>query len=114
MLFMTTSMETWIVADRDALREKFGQDLNENQLPVLVDLESRHRDDVYQRLRRATSNGYSKGRVSFELVGSLDPSHFGATPSQLLPSAQDSQRKTEHLTVSPDTSGFRVRGNDGT
>ena len=82
VLFMTTCMETWIVADRDALREKFGQDLNENQLPVLVDLESRHRDDVYQRLRRATSNGYSKGRVSFELVGSLDP----VTLEQHLPS----------------------------
>ena len=73
VLFMTTCMETWIVADRDALQERFGRSLNENQLPPLVDLESRSRNDVHGRLRRATSNGYSKGKVSFELLGGLDP-----------------------------------------
>ena len=88
VLFMTTCMETWIVADRDALREKFGQNLNENQLPVLVDLENRGRDDVYQRMRRATSNGYSKGRISFELVESLNPD----TLEQHLPSFRRARR----------------------
>lgn len=73
VLFMTTSMETWIVADLEALQKRFGQKLNEDQLPPLVELESRSRNDVYRRLRRATSNGYSKGRVSFELLGALDP-----------------------------------------
>ena len=88
VLFMTTCMETWIVADRDALREKFGRNLNENQLLALIDLENRSRDDVYQRIRRATSNGYSKGRISFELVESLNPD----TLEQHLPSFRRARR----------------------
>ena len=35
VLFMTTCMETWIVADRAALREHYGHRLQENQLPPL-------------------------------------------------------------------------------
>ncbi|MFZ3044494.1 MAG: DUF4276 family protein, partial [Desulfatirhabdiaceae bacterium] len=33
VLFMTTCMETWIVADRAALREHYGHRLQENALP---------------------------------------------------------------------------------
>ena len=82
VLLMTTCMETWIVADRDALRNRFVRDFNENPLPPLVDLEGRRRDDVYARLRRATNNRYSKGAISFELLGNLNPD----TLEQRLPS----------------------------
>lgn len=85
ILFMTTSMETWIVTDRAALRKHYGQHLQENALPPLVDLESRDRHDVHDKLvyaSRNCSNAYSKGRRSFEVLGKLDP----AVLNQYLPS----------------------------
>ena len=81
VLFMTTSMETWIVADRSALRGRFPRGFNENRLPLLVGIESRNRNDVLDALRRATNNRYSKGKISFELLGSLDPNVLEQLPS---------------------------------
>ena len=88
VLFMTTSMETWIVADRSALRNRFARDFNENRLPPLVDLEDRRQDGVFARLKRATNNRYSKGAISFELLGSLDP----GTLEEHLPSFRRARR----------------------
>ena len=73
VMLMTTSMETWIATDHNTLRGRFPRDFNENPLPALPGIESRNRNDVFIALRRATGNGYSKGRVSFELLGELDP-----------------------------------------
>ena len=76
VLFMTTCMETWIVADRNALGEHFGQYLHNSALPPLNNLEDRPRGVVQNSLRRATSNStgpYTKGPKSFELLGKLDP-----------------------------------------
>ena len=76
VLLMTTCMETWIVADHSALREHFGQNLQESALPPLNDLESRHRHDVQNRLQRATQHcpaPYSKGPKSFVVLGKLNP-----------------------------------------
>ena len=76
VLFMTTCMETWIVADRAALREHYGGELQENALPGLNDLEKRERRDVHDKLVHASrncSNAYSKGRRSFEVLAALDP-----------------------------------------
>ena len=81
VLFMTTSMETWIVADRSALRGRFPRGFNENPLPALPGIESRNRNDVLDALRRATDNRYSKGKISFELLGSLDPNVLEQLPS---------------------------------
>ena len=88
VLFMTTCMETWIAADREVLGSKFGRGFNQNQLPALVDLENRSRNDVYTRLRQATSNGYTKVRVSYELLGELNP----GTLEQHLPSFRRARR----------------------
>lgn len=77
VLFMTTCMETWIVADRKALRGHYGHKLQENALPALVNLENRNRHDLHDRLVHATSNcsnAYSKGKSSFEVLAKLDPS----------------------------------------
>jgi hypothetical protein len=76
VLLMTTSMETYLVADRAALRAHFGSQLRESNLPPLVNLEERDRHDVQQRLIAATrdcSNSYAKGRRSFEILGKVTP-----------------------------------------
>ncbi len=76
VLFMTTCMETWIVADRAALREHYGHRLKENQLPPLAGLEGRNRHEVQEKLERATKhcqNAYAKGKRSFDVLAKLDP-----------------------------------------
>jgi hypothetical protein len=76
VLFMTTCMETWIVADRAALREHYKRNLNENPLPHTNGLENRERHAVQQALETATTNcknGYAKGKRSFEILEKLDP-----------------------------------------
>jgi hypothetical protein len=85
VLFMTTCMETWIVADRTALREHYGRKLHENALPALHNLENRNRAEVHDKLVHASrecSNAYSKGKRSFEVLAKLDP----AVLKQHLPS----------------------------
>lgn len=85
VLFMTTCMETWIVADREALRAHYGSRLQESALPPLVDLEKRGRHDLHENLVHASrncSNAYAKGKRSFEVLVKLDP----AVLNQHLPS----------------------------
>ena len=76
VLFMTTCMETWLVSDRHALASHFGQHLQATALPALDNVENRARNDVQQSLRHATRNcpgPYTKGPMSFEVLGTLDP-----------------------------------------
>ena len=76
VLFMTTCMETWIVADQDALAKHYGDKLQESALPSLEDLESRSRHDIQERLSLATrdcSNAYKKGKRSFAVLEKLSP-----------------------------------------
>ena len=76
VLFMTTCMETWIAADRAALREHYRDKLQENALPPLYNLEARNRHEVHDKLVHASrdcSNAYSKGKRSFEVLVKLDP-----------------------------------------
>jgi hypothetical protein len=76
VLFMTTCMETWIVCDRDTLREHYGSGLQDSALPSLISLEQRDRHDIQEGLKRATrncSNTYQKGKRSFEILGKLKP-----------------------------------------
>ena len=82
---MVQCMETWIVADRDAVKKFFGQDLLENALPPTVDLENRSKDDVQTALKNATKNcgnrrKYKKGKRSFGLLGKLDPEKLKDLP----------------------------------
>ncbi|HUW31406.1 MAG TPA: DUF4276 family protein [Planctomycetota bacterium] len=70
-------METWIVADQEAVERFFGQNLHANALPPAVDLENRSKDDVQESLERATRNcgrnrNYRKGKRSFDLLAQLD------------------------------------------
>ncbi len=85
VLFMTTCMETWIVADQKTLSDHYGSKLQKSALPALNNLESRYREEVQQKLTHATrncSNAYTKGKRSFVVLGKLSP----ATLKQHLPS----------------------------
>lgn len=85
VLFMTTCMESWIVADRETLKKHYGHKLQESALPPANNLESRGRSDVHDKLEHATrdcSNAYKKGKRSFLVVGELNP----AALEPLLPS----------------------------
>ena len=78
---MVQVMETWFLADRDTLRSFFGPSLNENHFRQWQNLEEIPLDTVLNTLERATINcqkSYSKGRVSFELLGQIDPQTVAA------------------------------------
>lgn len=71
VLLMITCMETWLSADRKALRTVFGPEVNEGALPSVHGLESRSRQDVQNALKRATAQcrvRYAKGVVSFRVL----------------------------------------------
>ena len=91
VLFMTTCMETWIVADRDTLRQHYGSSLQASALPSLISLEQSNRQDIQEGLKRAThncSNAYEKGKRSFEILGKLKPE----TMESHLPAFQRAKR----------------------
>jgi hypothetical protein len=76
VLFMTTCMETWFVADREALKAYFKDKLQVSALPPLQNLEDRDRHDVQNKLVHASrqcSNAYAKGSKSYEILGKLSP-----------------------------------------
>ena len=75
---MVQCMETWIVADPEAVKRFFGQHLHANALPATVDLENRSKNDVQGKLEQATRDcgvdrKYRKGKRSFDLLAQLDP-----------------------------------------
>lgn len=85
VLFMTTCMETWVVADRETLKRYYRHELQENALPPVNELEKRTRHELHDALKHATrncANAYRKGKRSFEVVGELDPDVL----TKLLPS----------------------------
>ena len=91
LMFMTTSMETWVATDRDALKSHFGSSLNESALPAVQDMEQRDRHAVLNALRNASRDcpgPYAKGAKSFELLGKLNP----AVLEQHLPSFKRTRR----------------------
>ena len=73
---MVTSMETWLVADRQALAAYF-PNMNTSALPPDIAPEDRRRQDVLRDLENATrpssKGGYSKGRDSFALLTQANP-----------------------------------------
>ena len=73
---MVQVMETWFLADRDALRAYFGDGFRENAIRAWPDLEGVPKATVFEALERATGScrrSYDKGRVSFELLARIDP-----------------------------------------
>jgi hypothetical protein len=73
---MVQVMETWFLADRDLLKRYFGSSLRESHLRQWPNLEAVHKLTVFEALEKATAGcpkRYSKGRVSYELLGLLNP-----------------------------------------
>lgn len=74
---MVQVMESWLVADADALAEFYGQGFRGQHLPANPNVEQIPKTDVLTSLQRATqgvSKGhYDKGKHSFEILATLDP-----------------------------------------
>lgn len=75
---MVQFMETWFLADHNALHSAFGQDFNENVLRAWPDLEMVSKNTVLDALKRATNDRYEKGDVSFRLLATVDPNLVAA------------------------------------
>ena len=97
---MVTTMETWLLADRQTLIAYFPA-MSASALPPDTNLESRRKKEVSDALQNATQSSskgrYHKGKHSFDLLGSVQPEelkrrlphfrHFVATLEAWLPSA---------------------------
>lgn len=75
---MVTCMETWIMADHEALRRFFGSCLREGALIPAGDLERRSRQELLEALKSATNEcgrnrGYDKGKRSFQILAEVNP-----------------------------------------
>ena len=78
---MVQVMETWFLADRDALRRYFGVQFAENALRQWPELEAVPKQTVLDALQRATAQcqrRYAKGKVSFGLLERIDPTRVEA------------------------------------
>ena len=75
---MVTCMETWIMADHEALRNAFRSCLREGNLFPLNGLEKRSRQELLEALKSSTNDcgknrGYDKGKRSFQILAILNP-----------------------------------------
>lgn len=76
---MAQCMETWLLADRDALTQFFGQGFKESALtPAVNPLEQVPKSKIYADLAAAThacktKRAYGKGEHSFKLLALIDP-----------------------------------------
>ena len=73
---MVQSMESWFLADVDALASYYGQGFQRQSLPQNPNIEAIPKDDVRvglgQAARATAKNGYKKGRDSFPILGGID------------------------------------------
>ncbi len=84
VLFMTTCMETWLIADRATLKQHYGDKPQKTVLLSLTDLEERDRHAVQTAITNATrncSNAFKKGERSYEVLGKLNPAVLNSLPS---------------------------------
>lgn len=74
---MVRAMESWIVADPDALAAYYGQRFRPNALPAALDLESVPKVDVAHALEQATRDTqkgrYQKIRHGADLLARINP-----------------------------------------
>ena len=69
-------MESWFLADRDALASFYGRRFNKNKLPGSANIEEVSKQDIFRALENATRSTqkgkYSKGSHSFDVLGTLN------------------------------------------
>ena len=76
---MVQCMESWFLADRDALAAFFGSDFRAQKLPpAKKPIEQVSKADVLKKLpeatkHRKTKGSYAKGKHSFDLLAQIDP-----------------------------------------
>lgn len=76
---MVQVMESWFLADRDALKDFFGQGFEDSQLPPTKrPIEQISKPEIYKALKNATKNcktkaPYGKGEHSFKLLARIKP-----------------------------------------
>ncbi|MDE7168578.1 MAG: DUF4276 family protein [Mucispirillum sp.] len=74
---MVTSMETWLLADVNALSKYFGKNFNTASLPRHNNLERIDKNNVLDAINKAAKDTvkkkYEKGRDSFCILGMIDP-----------------------------------------
>jgi hypothetical protein len=75
--FMVQVMESWFLADQDALAAYYGQGFRRSSMPRRENIEEVSKTDVYRALENATKDTqkreYHKTRHGFELVELIDP-----------------------------------------
>jgi hypothetical protein len=74
---MVECMEAWLLADKQALSEYFGQGFRLKALPRAQNVEKVSKNDVLNGLDQATrgsktKGSYDKGRDSFQLLGRVN------------------------------------------
>jgi hypothetical protein len=75
LYLMVHFVETWLLADQDALQTFFGRDFNRRPLPT-TDLESRSKDEIETALHKATkdsSKGAYRHGQAHEIIGIIKP-----------------------------------------
>lgn len=73
---MVQVMETWFLADRNALQTYFGDRFITNAIRQWPQLEKVPKETAFDALKKATagcSKAYSKGKVASELLAQIDP-----------------------------------------
>jgi hypothetical protein len=98
---MVQVMETWFLADRQTLRDYYGQGFMENRLPGNTDVEQIPKDDVESRLAAATEptkkGKYHKTRHAPDLLAMIDVSKLRSVS----PACDRLFKSLEHLTSQP-------------
>jgi hypothetical protein len=79
---MVQVMETWFMADQDAMAQFFGAEFRRAAIPAWPNLEQVPKHTVYETLEKATTycgaRQYAKGRISFDLLGNISPAKVEA------------------------------------
>jgi hypothetical protein len=79
---MVQVMETWLIADREAMERFFGANFRQAAIPAWPNLEEAPKRAVYESLERATAycgaRKYAKGRLSFDLLAHISPAKVEA------------------------------------
>jgi len=70
---MVQLMETWFLADSDALKEHFGKNFRPHKILAWPNMEAVPKLTILETLAKATSDQYAKGKVSFELLSKTSP-----------------------------------------
>ena len=77
VFWMVQSMESWFLADPDALAKYYGQGFSRKAIGQTVDIEAVPKSEVFNRLKSATANTikreYNKVRHAPDLLAKLDP-----------------------------------------